>query len=309
MQIEFFGEKTIPISENETILEASLNAEIPHFHICGGKAKCSTCRVLVLEGEENLSPPNKKETKLKETIRLPSYIRLACQTKVEKGPVKVERMMKDECDISQVLKINKEDPHKFKLQPVGEEKYLVLFFIDIRNFTPFVETYLPYDVIYIIRRLFGIFYEMITRHDGHVIETAGDELYAVFGLESSIREATDAAISAAYAIFDELDVLNKAYAKAYLPEEFEVGIGIHSGKAIVGEFKLGTEVKKSIMGLAVNIASRIQDSTKTLNNSFLVSDDVIKHSSFNTPAETKEVVLKGVSGSHKLYLMGQPYKT
>jgi len=110
---------------------------------------------------------------------------------------------------------------------------VVLFFIDIRNFTPFVETNLPYDVIYITRRLFGIFYELISKHNGYVVETAGDELYAVFGLECPIREASDAAISAAYAILDELNVLNKAYAKAYLPKEFEVGIGIHSGKAIV----------------------------------------------------------------------------
>ncbi|SRR6266542_766961 len=113
MQIEFFGEKTVPIYENETILEASLNADIPHYHVCGGKAKCSTCRILVLEGEENLSLPNKKEAKLREALDLPSYVRLACQTKIEKGPVKIERIIKDECDVSQVVKVNEEDPHKF----------------------------------------------------------------------------------------------------------------------------------------------------------------------------------------------------
>jgi class 3 adenylate cyclase len=72
------------------------------------------------------------------------------------------------------------------------------------------------------------------------------------------------------------------------------------------EVRRSSEVKKRIVGLAVNIASRIQDSTKSLNNSFLVSEEVIKHSSFNTPAETKEVVLVG--GSYELYLMGRPYK-
>jgi len=77
---------------------------------------------------------------------------------------------------------------------------------------------------------------------------------------------------------------------------------------LFGEFKLGSVLKKSVIGLAVNIASRIQDSTKSLNNSFLASGEVIKHSSFHTTAETKEVMLKGVSGSYKLYLMGRPYK-
>ena len=191
---------------------------------------------------------------------------------------------------------------------MGEEKYLVLFFLDIRDFTPFVETYLPFDVIYITRKLFDIFYRVITRHQGQIIETAGDELYAVFGRESSIKEAADSAISAGHDILDELDILNKAYFKIYLPKEFEVGIGIHSGKVIVGEFNLGRQLKTSVMGLAVNIASRIQDSTKDLNNSFVASDEVMRHSSFQGNSESREIHLKGVSTSYKLHLLGKHYQ-
>ena len=80
MQIEFVGEKSLPINTGQTILEASLDAGIPHFHACGGKGKCSTCRIMVLEGEENLSRPNKKEAKLRDAIKLATSIRLACQT-------------------------------------------------------------------------------------------------------------------------------------------------------------------------------------------------------------------------------------
>ncbi len=55
MEVEFLGEKTIIVEQGQSLLKASLNAGIPHFHACGGKAKCSTCRVLVLEGDQHLS--------------------------------------------------------------------------------------------------------------------------------------------------------------------------------------------------------------------------------------------------------------
>src|SRR5687768_16341913 len=95
MQLIFEGEKTIDITNGESILDASLKAGIPHFHACGGKGKCSTCRILILEGAENLAPVNKIESFLRSRIPFPEKVRLACQTMVEKGAVKVERIIKD----------------------------------------------------------------------------------------------------------------------------------------------------------------------------------------------------------------------
>ena len=64
-KIELINEKSFEISEDQTILQASLNAGIAHYHACGGKARCSTCRIVVQDGEEKLSVPNKAELKLK----------------------------------------------------------------------------------------------------------------------------------------------------------------------------------------------------------------------------------------------------
>ena len=308
MQIEFVGERAIAINKDQTILEASLEAGIPHFHACGGKGKCTTCRILVLEGAENLSKPNKKEAKLRDSIKMTPSLRLACQTRIETEPVKVERIIKDVSDISQYVQLDNKDRRAIRLKSLGEEKYLVLFFLDIRNFTPFIETYLPFDVMYITRKLFDVFYEIIARYNGKIIENAGDELYAVFGLESSIREAADDAIATGNAILDELDKLNKTYLNVYFLKEFEVGIGIHSGKVIIGEFKLGGQLKTSVMGLDVNIASRIQNATKDLNNSFVASDEVIRHSSFKGDSRQSEVNLKGLTANYHVHLLGEPYK-
>ena len=65
MKIEFIGEKNVNIDNGQTILDASLKAGIPHFHACGGNGKCSTCRILIQEGIENLTPLNRVEVRLR----------------------------------------------------------------------------------------------------------------------------------------------------------------------------------------------------------------------------------------------------
>ena len=106
MKLEFLSEKMISIEENETILQASLKFGIPHFHICGGNAKCSTCRVLVVEGAELLTEPNEKEKLLKKQIGFPPNVRLACQTNVTSEGVKVKRIIHDETDIGLYINNN-----------------------------------------------------------------------------------------------------------------------------------------------------------------------------------------------------------
>ncbi|MCW3111239.1 MAG: adenylate/guanylate cyclase, partial [Segetibacter sp.] len=86
--VEFPKEGCLSISKDETILNAAIAAGIPLFHVCGGKAKCSTCRVLVIEGAEWLTPPNGKEKLLNDQMHFPRNVRLACQTQVTGGPVK-----------------------------------------------------------------------------------------------------------------------------------------------------------------------------------------------------------------------------
>ena len=305
MKIEFVGEKIIEINEGQSILEASLNAGIPHFHACGGNAKCSNCRILILDGLDNLSPINRKEALLRSRISVPQKVRLACQAKVEGVPVKIERIIKDEIDFSLFLDSN--NP-KAGNQQLGEEKELALFFLDIKNFTPFVESYLPFDVIHIIRRLFFIFHKIIQKQKGQIIETAGDGFYAVFGLKTNIRKAADQGLKASQLIIKKLEAFNKIYLKEYFFIEFEVGIGIHLGKVIVGNIKIGKKNNPSVMGLAVNIASRLQSSTRVLNNNIIVSDALLKHSSYKGASQSKEINLKGIHRSFVAHLVGKPFK-
>jgi adenylate cyclase len=306
-EIELEGDKPIKITGNESILDASLKAGIPHFHACGGNAECSTCRILVMKGMKNLSPINDAEEELRRTIQLPPNIRLACQTYVRGEPVKIRRIILDETDLSVYIK----EKITNDVKKLGEKKELVLFFLDIRNFTPFVEAYLPFDVIHVIRAVHTIFNLKIKKHNGVIIDTAGDGFYAVFGLNSELPEACNDAIQAGHSILQEIRRFNETYLYPFFGTEFELGIGIHCGEVIVGEILFGQKSHLSVMGLAVNIASRIQESTKRLGNSFIVSNDVLKKSTLEQKASRPEkrlIKLKGIQGTFKVSLIGSPLK-
>jgi adenylate cyclase len=303
-EIELEGDKALKVSADQTILDASLSAGIPHFHACGGNAECSTCRILVVEGMENLSPVNSSERELRDSVGLPANIRLACQTYVQGEPVKVRRIILDESDISLYIK---EEIHNDDVKQLGDKRELVLFFLDIRNFTPFVEAYLPFDVIHVMRAVHKIFNYIIQKNKGIIIDTAGDGFYAVFGLETSIQEAADNAIKAGDAISRELRRFNDTYLYPHFNTKFEIGIGAHCGEVIVGEVMVGQKSHLSVMGLAVNIASRIQSSTKRLTNSFIVSDAVIKNSTLSRRGKKRMIKLKGIQGPFHVHLIGETY--
>ena len=88
----------LSVGAGETILEASLRAGIPHAHACGGRARCSTCRIWILEGLEYCSERNEQERAIAGPLRFGPEVRLACQTKVS-GDLKLRRLVLDETDL------------------------------------------------------------------------------------------------------------------------------------------------------------------------------------------------------------------
>lgn len=302
--VQFSGEGAVPVTGGKSLLDAALAAGIPLMHLCGGNARCSTCRVLVLDGSADLTPPNDREKRLKDKMLFPPDVRLACQTRVTGGGAKVVRILRDESDIDLYIGSRAGDA----TQQIGQEKELVLFFLDIRGFTYFVETHLAFDVIHIVRKLFTAFHAVIHGHGGRVIETAGDGMYAVFGLRGGLAPGAEAAVATGYGILAELEKLNAAYFKEYFCQSVAVGIGIHAGKAIKGNIRLGRDNHMVVMGHAVNVAARLQNATKELDNSFIISDAVYRLLPA-PPARYRRtsVALRGVSVPLAVYLLGESY--
>jgi adenylate cyclase len=286
-------------------LQASLLAGIPHYHACGGKARCSTCRVLIKDGAEHLTSINSKEAALRRKLPFPQDVRLACQTFITGPDVKLHRIIRDETDIGLYISNDQKDD----LVNIGEERDMALFFLDIRDFTHFMVNYLAFDVIHVMRRLFSLFRTCIERHNGQIIETAGDGFYAVFGFQTKMQQAANEACEAAFTIQKELKYFNDQYLIKHFLHSFDVGIGIHVGRVIIGNIGIGVNNNLTVMGLPVNIASRIQGVTKQLNNSILISADTYQLLFQKPEGHYQDVYLKGIRNKVRVYMLGHAYKS
>ena len=194
--------------------------------------------------------------------------------------------------------------------PADRELELAILFLDIRNFTGLMESQSEETVIQVVRRLFTAFNQIVKSFEGKVVEIAGDSLYAVFGLQTGLRESVNNAYQAAKGMFQTVSLFNEAYTEPYYGGPLEIGVGLHAGKVFVGEFGLDQAPQLSVMGLPVNIASRLQAKTKELNNDLIMSEDA-----YQLLADDKAIVdhqtvkLQGISHEQEIRLAGKPYST
>lgn len=291
--VEFDRERTVEVDDPDlTLLEIARTAGIPHASACGGNGRCSTCRVIVLEHPENLTPRDGGELKLARAKGFEPNIRLACQARPT-GPVKLRRLVIDEED----LQIAQDGTP----QMTGKDRQLAILFSDIRNFTPFAESHLPYDVIHILGRYFRKVGEPVVRHGGYIDKYIGDGIMALFGLErASAAEACHDAVAAGLGMLDSLRDFNSYISKQF-GTEFRIGIGIHVGSVIIGEMGHPQKMQFTAIGDVVNIASRIESATKVLGVPLLVSSEV--RALLGERARyglCERVNLKGKSGEHLL---------
>ena len=190
-----------------------------------------------------------------------------------------------------------------------KEQELAILFLDIRNFTGLMESQPGRTVIQIVRRLFSAFNQIVRKFEGRVVEIAGDSLYAVFGLQTGLRESVNNAYQAAKLMFQTVDLFNNAYDEPYDGGPLEIGVGLHAGKVFVGEFGLDQAPQLSVMGLPVNIAARLQAKSKELNNDMIISEDAYQLLSDEEVIVRYETVhLQGISRGQQVRLIGKPYK-
>ncbi len=271
-------------------MHASLRASIAHAHACGGNARCSTCRVLIIDGLEHCAPPNDKEAILAERLHFSPDIRLACQTTVS-GDVELRRLVLDAED----MEIVGSSPTS-----VGEEKEVAILFADIRGFTTFAERLPPYDVVHVLNRYFHQVGQAIQRNGGCIDNYMGDGLMALFGVEDS-RDATLQAIRAGLDMLDAVERL-RPYLQNIYTRSFQIGIGVHYGEVVVGAIGHDETKRVTAIGDAVNLASRIESVNKQAGTEFLISEAAYNHAKeLIRIGKTVEVTLPGKSGEYTLY--------
>ncbi len=286
--------RTIPVQADETILVASLKAGIPHAHACGGQGRCSTCRVIVTAGLENCEPRQPIEQELATQLGFPDPVRLACQTHIQQQ-VELVRPVIDAID-HEIIKI--EVIGGSCVRQIGEEKTIALLFADIAEYTPFTASLLPYDVIHVLSRYFKIMGEVINTHHGTIVDTIGDGLFAVFGLEIDRPNCCLDAIAAGLSMFQALENLNTYLCQMY-QKTFQIRIGIHYGSVIVGNTVVNQYNRLAVIGDAVNVASRIEAANKAIGTHFLISADVYQQVA--TQIKIGQEFTTGLKGKSEIY--------
>ena len=255
--------KKFDAHEGETILQTASRNGIPHVNACGGEGKCTTCRLLILDGIENCSPETEKEISLKEKAHTTEEFRLACQTTIS-GDIIVRRLV-----------LNKEDIESVSERSVsgrlGETKKIAILFSDIRGFTPFSEKLTPYDVVFILNRYFNRMVNAVETNNGVVDNYIGDGMVAIFGLHDEESPAQHA-VKASLQMCDEMDDM-KPYLKTMYGQDFEIGVGIHWGEAVVGDIGAGKSKRLTAIGDAMNFASRVESANKQFQSRVLISEE------------------------------------
>ena len=287
--------REIEIEEGETILQAAVRAGIALAHICGGIGRCSTCRVIILQGLENCAPRNPKEQAIAEQLHFDPAIRLACQTTVT-GRVTLRRLVLDDEDVElSSLFIRGVSPGL-----TGVEKHVLILFADIAGFTSFAESLLPYDVIHVLNRYFHRVGEVIIRHGGHIDTYMGDGFMALF----EAGDPVDGALRAIQTGLEMIEAVQKLgpYLKELYRESFEIRIGLHYGQVVAGTLGAPGNKKMTIIGDAVNLASRIEAANKRLGTQFLISADVYALVKERVRlGQRTRLTLPGKSGQYTLY--------
>ncbi|MBF2025372.1 MAG: adenylate/guanylate cyclase domain-containing protein [Oscillatoriales cyanobacterium C42_A2020_001] len=299
MQIYYLpDQRTVEADNVSTLLNASLEAGIPHTHVCGGNARCSTCRVMILEGQEYCAPRTSAEQELATQLQFEPGVRLACQTVIaQNGKIVLRRLSLDAEDMALFFD---QATGKITTRMLGQEKSIAILFADIRGFTAFAEALPPYDVIYVLNRYFQRMAQVINRHAGTINVYMGDGLMALFGVENPER-AVERAVRAGVEMLTVVEDLNPSLEMLY-QRRLEIGIGIHYGGTVIGTIGDPKSPKMTAIGDAVNLASRIEAANKTLGTKLLISEEAYQETQTQVVVGDRfNVQLPGKSGEYCLY--------
>jgi adenylate cyclase len=265
INLSYGNGRTVRVPKGFSVLEASLRNNVPHASVCGGRARCSTCRIRVIGDCSALPEPSKREAFVLNRVRAadPS-IRLACQLRP------AEDLSFFQLFMPHTMSANAHASHPHR---IGQERYLVSMFVDMRGSTRLAEARLPFDTVFIVNRFLGAVSQAVIECRGRPNQFVGDGMLALFGLTAGRQDACRQALQAVAMIAANVEELNK-FLEHDLREPIRFGIGIHGGEVIVGDIGYRDHMVFTALGDAVNVAARLQDMTKNLACEAIVSDEV-----------------------------------
>ncbi len=153
----------------------------------------------------------------------------------------------------------------------GELRDVTILFQDIRGFTSLSERTPPDALLQMLNRFFTAMVAAVESHGGMVKQFTGDGVMALFGAPAQHPEDPVRAVRAALAMLTRLETFNQRRQQEG-DDTLRIGIGIHTGEVVTGCIGPDTRVEYGVVGDAVNLASRVQDLTKEVGATLLITD-------------------------------------
>ena len=267
-----------------SILEVSRMAHRPHVAVCGGRARCTTCRVRVAHTDGSLPPPDELEAGALARIGAPVDLRLACQLRPLVA-LDVDPLIHPRLAVSG-------NTRAARGKEFGEERHLTILFVDLRGSTQLAEARMPYDVVFVLNHYLAEMADAVDASGGHYSNFTGDGLMALFGLEDSSDQGAAAALDCAVRMLEKLEQLNGRMASE-LAEPIAIGIGIHTGPAIVGLMGPPKTPILTALGDSVNTAARLETATKEMDAPVVVSRDTLQAAGLEAGRTCRDLSLRG----------------
>jgi adenylate cyclase len=281
VRLAYPGGQIVSFAPGMTVLEASRCAGIPHASVCGGRGRCSTCRVRVGTGADRLPAPAPEEARVLARVGAAANVRLACQIRPV-ADLELTPLVSPQLKPGRALAAD--DYHS------GREVEIAVLFADLRGFTALSEHRLPFDVVFLLNRYFAEMGGAIEQVGGHVDKFIGDGVMALFGLRDGPKWGALGALTAAKRMHERLAQLNRDLASE-LSQPLRLGIGIHTGAAIVGDMGYGEATQLTAIGDVVNTASRLESLTKEHTCELVISADTARHAELPLDALPRATIM------------------
>ena len=274
------GDRQVELVPGATLLESIRAAGIEHASICGGRGRCSTCRVRVIKGLDGLPDASDAEAKALARHTTSKSVRLACQIRSTENINVMALVLANVTPVQLVKKID---------HMPGEELMVAFLFVDLRGSTKLCEDRLPFDVVFILNQFFAELSLALSETDGHYAQFNGDGLMAIYGLRSDPKSAAMASLQGAKAMLDWIEALNTRLGDE-LTEPLKIGVGIHMGDAIVGSMVPPATPIISALGDTVNVAARLESLTKELGVPLVISKDTATYAGYDIKGAVRHTV-------------------
>jgi adenylate cyclase len=266
--------RNVRIPRGWSVLEASRSFHLAHASMCGGRARCSTCRVRVTAGSEVCPPAAVDEQATLRRIGAPPDVRLACQLRPQ-GNVAVTPLVRTARPVYR----------QTAPQRSGEQDIAVLY-CDFRNRADLAIDHLPEDVLYIMTLFVEGVGNAVRAHGGHLSFLEQDSICALFGVDRWSDHAAQRAVQAAGAIAGVISDLNNRSGRQG-DSHLKISISIHAGRAAVGEVGSAETPMWLATGTAIDVANELRAAAARSDKAFAISEQVYRDAELIPPTEGK----------------------